>query len=221
MKKLKILFILILSIFAIATVALLSIQGVDYIVHFKTYSQIDKFFEDIKMARENDNCYINYASLFHNGKKVIPQKIRTAMGMSKKSSLMAITPEMYDKVIISCTQFKNDLSSITVSKDLPNDKQILLKQYRDSTFIVVDSLLNNLVGMKKCSGDIVCINDSRISNDKKYSQKSKLIIEGNLAAIQAQKRLSCKYYFKLRPKVQQLEDKLTNKNKIIKSFKPL
>lgn len=171
MKNFKIVLLSILILFAIIVGIVFSIQGIDYVVHFKTYSQIDRFLGDMKNIRIKDKCYEN-----------------------TKAAAQAKSIELYDKAILSCTQYKNDVSALSVPQELSSDKQVLLKKVLKAKIINIDFILDNLNTMKMCNGDIKCLN----KNHKAISPSDlKLLQAGNFAAMKVQQRLSVNYYFLL------------------------
>lgn len=208
MKKNKIIVTSILALCAITTIALYCIQEIDYRSHYNTYHAIDKFVGEIRTAKNNDECYANYNSIFKNRKKSSDKK--------KFLPPVVLSPEMYDKVFTACTQYKNDLAAIKVPENISTDKQVLLKKYLVSAPSVIDAMLDNLNRLNKCKGDTVCLKTGKKFLDKKYAPFRITILEGNLAAIQAQKRFSFRYYFKLRPMEkdlkQRIEDEQTKNN---------
>lgn len=200
MIKIKTILISILSLCAIVTIAMLSIEGIDYAMHYKTYHAIDKFFEETRTIRNKDKCYTNYASIFANRKKTFDKK--------KVSTPVAFSQDMYNKTFSSCTQFKNDLTQIKISENIPADDQKLLKKYLVGSLNIVDSLLDNLNTLYKCKSDSICLLNSKKLIEKKSAAGSKNALEGNLAAIEAQKRLSLNYFFKLVPLEKKYQQKL-------------
>lgn len=194
--------IILISIFALCatlTIGLLSVEGIDYALHYNTYKQIDNFFSEIKTARIKDKCYANYTSIYTNRKN--------SLGKEKFPPPIVLSPEVYDKIFSSCIQYKKDLTITKIPGNISADQQDMLKKVLLSTTSVIDSLLDDLNRLNKCKGDAACLQTSQQILDKEHYDRRKAILDGNLAAIQILKRPSFKYYFVLRPLEKDLKRK--------------
>lgn len=196
MKKVQYILISILLLLVIVVLSLFLIQGIDYALHFKTYSQIDKFFGNMKDLRLKDKCYDDYSKILNVKFKKQAITSKSILKPKQKDSTQIVPFDVYNKAILSCTQYKKDLSDVTVPQNISEDKLILLKKAKESKIISIDLFLDELNNLKLCNGNLKCIEP-----DKKYNasntDKLRLLREGNNAALEAQKRLSVNYYINL------------------------
>lgn len=206
MQKIKYLLISLLLLFTTLILVAFLVQGVDYLVHYDTYSKIDKVFGDMRAAGTNNKCYANYRAMF-------PSKMPINTTEKKQLISIVVPTELYDKAVLSCNNYKEDLLKISVPQGLPTEQQRLLKKCLKSRIVAVESLLVAMDQLNTCKKDLDCFGKAQKAERAKKAQSFEQFrntTEELLATIKLEKRLSLEYYFILRPMEQNYKNKLNS-----------
>lgn len=186
--------ILIISISVIG--ALLLISTLDFIINFKTYSEIDKFFTNMSTLAKNDMCMKNFGGDSQPKMSKIPHP--------QKIDKSTFNPERYSKEIISCSRYRDDVAVLEIPKNIPEDKQVLLNKYKKLNIEVASLLIDKLNKYKNYN----CYIKEKKLRSTILLQTYRMIADMKLTEIQARKRISFEYYFVYVPKGHKLENQL-------------
>lgn len=210
MKLIKTILISTTAIILFLLIILFSVQTIDYVINGKTYSKIDKFFKNIDILTKNDMCQSDFGDVIKYNMKHdnLPPQIKAHKNFDK----LSLRPELYSKAILSCNQYKDDVLALEIPKDIPADKQILLKKYVKINSEISDSLLAKLDKYKNYNGYI----KAQAMRDAVPFQTFRKIAEMKLTKIQAQKRFSFGYYLISFSEKHKVENQLKMANEIQK-----
>lgn len=213
MKLIKTILISVTAILLFLLIILFSIQTVDYAINGKTYSQVDKFFNNIITLTNNDKCQSNFGDVIkYNTLPDNPQPRMVKLPTPKKHDKLPLKPELYSQTIISCNKYKNDILALDIPKDIPSDKQVLLKKYAKLNAEITDSLLAKVNKYKNYNGYI----NKKDLNDTVPFQTFRKIADMKLTEIQARKRFSFGYFLTSVPKKHTIEHQLKMTDEIQK-----
>lgn len=196
MKKVKKSLTVILVTFISVIGALLLISTLDYIINFKTNSEIDKFFTKMNTLEKNDMCMKNFGYDSASKMSKIPPP--------PKNSKLTYKPKRYSKAIISCSLYRDDVAVLEIPKNIPEDKQVLLKKYKKLNIEIAGLLIDKLNKYK----DYNCYIKEKDLRATLLLQAYSMIADMKLTEIQARKKISFEYYFVYVPKKHQLENQL-------------
>lgn len=208
MKKIKYILVSIPVIILLLIVFLFAVQGIDSAINKKVYLQISNFFTEIKDINNKNDCLKNYSFVL--------QKTRH---MHKNVSKELAASTFYDNTINLCSQYKTEIDNINIPDDMPKDKKALLTKYKEQRNVFADYVIKDLNMYAKCKGDYVCISEAKKTSMPFNFEFGKVVTQAHITALEAQKRLSFDYYYKVYP-IQLKDIKRLNKlNDVLDKYK--